>query len=161
MIAKIVLLGGGIGGLATAHLLRKKLGAHDQVVVIDRQKSQYFNPSLLWLLSGERTPGALYRDLGCLPEHGIGFIHDEAVEIRPERKEIILKQNPPLAYDVLVLATGADYDFLEYPKLFEAGYCLHTIEGMLALRQALTEFHGGPNRHRHPLVANQMSGSGL
>jgi hypothetical protein len=41
------------------------------------------------------------------------------------------------------LATGADYDFQEYPDLSAAGYNLHTIEGVMALRRALTEFHGG------------------
>ena len=78
-----------------------------------------------------------------LPNQGIEFINDEAVRIRPKQKEIILKNFAPLAYDILVLATGADYNLHQFPKLCSAGYNLHTIEGVTALRQALIEFTGG------------------
>lgn len=139
----MVILGGGSGGLDVAKKIQKKLTPGDKVVVIDRQNLQYFNPSLLWLLIGERKPAELYRSLDCLPDHGIEFVHDEAVQIKPDEKVIILKNSPPLTYDYLVLATGADYDIHKFSKLNSAGYNLHTIEGMTALRQAINEFTGG------------------
>ena len=55
------------------------------MTVIDRQEKQYYYPGLVWLISGTRKPEALYRSLSILPEKGIEFIHDEAVNIDLKR----------------------------------------------------------------------------
>jgi len=138
----IVILGGGVGGLATATKLRRLLSRENRVTVIDRQEKQYYYPGLVWLISGTRKPEALYRSLSILPEKGIEFIHDEAVNIDFKKREVVCKKNR-VPYDLLVVATGADYDDQAYPGLAADGYNIWTMEGATALCQALTSFSGG------------------
>ena len=52
MDKKIVILGGGTGGLVAANRLRKALGKDTEIVLVDKEKNHLFNPSLLWLTVG-------------------------------------------------------------------------------------------------------------
>ncbi len=63
-----IVLGGGVGGLVTAHELRKRLGKEHRVVLVDREEKHIFWPSLLWLQVGLRKPGGIVRDLSRLQE---------------------------------------------------------------------------------------------
>lgn len=138
----IVILGGGVGGLATATRLRRLLPRQKQVIVIDRLEKQYYYPGLPWLISGARKPEALYRSLSILPKKGIQFVHDEAININFKKQEVICEKNR-IPYDILVVATGADYDERPYPGLAEAGYNIWNMEGTTALSKALASFSGG------------------
>ncbi|HHU82972.1 MAG TPA: FAD-dependent oxidoreductase [Firmicutes bacterium] len=138
----IVILGGGVGGLATAARLRRLLPRENRVTVIDRQEKQYYYPGLVWLIAGAKKPEALYRSLSILPGKGIEFIHDEAVNIDFKKKEVVCRENR-VRYDLLVVATGADYDDRAYPGLAADGYNIWSMEGTTALRQALVSFSGG------------------
>lgn len=51
----IVILGGGVGGLVAANELRKRLPRVHRIVVVDREPAFVFAPSLLWVLTGNRT----------------------------------------------------------------------------------------------------------
>ncbi|NLY88409.1 MAG: FAD-dependent oxidoreductase [Firmicutes bacterium] len=138
----IVILGGGVGGLATATRLRRLLPRENRVTVIDRREKQYYYPGLVWMISGTRKPETLYRSLSILPEKGIEFIHDEAVNIDFKKKEVVC-QKSRVPYDLLVVATGADYDDRAYPGLTAGGYNIWSMEGTTALCKALTSFSGG------------------
>ena len=59
-VKNIVILGGGVGGLATATKLRRLLPRENRVTVIDRQEKQYYYPDLVWLMRA--------RNRGYLPQ---------------------------------------------------------------------------------------------
>ena len=67
----IVILGGGVGGVAAARALRKRLPRTHRVVLIDREPEHGFAPSLLWLMVGQRTADAISRPLARLARKGI------------------------------------------------------------------------------------------
>jgi sulfide:quinone oxidoreductase len=67
----ILVLGGGVGGVATARALRKRLPRQHRVVLIDRERDHVVAPSLLWLMVGKRTAGAISRPLARLARKGI------------------------------------------------------------------------------------------
>ena len=50
----VVVLGGGVGGMITANLLRKNLPEPYTITLIDREEHHVFAPSLPWLVTGER-----------------------------------------------------------------------------------------------------------
>ena len=56
MSRTVLVLGAGIGGIVAAETLRKLLPASDRVIAVDRAEQHFFQPSLLWLMVGERTP---------------------------------------------------------------------------------------------------------
>jgi sulfide:quinone oxidoreductase len=51
----ILVLGGGIGGIVAASLIRKRLSRAHRVVLVERESQQVFSPSLLWLMVGARS----------------------------------------------------------------------------------------------------------
>ena len=62
----VLILGGGVGGVATARALRKRLQRKHRVVLVDRERDHVFAPSLLWLMVGQRTPDSITRPLAGL-----------------------------------------------------------------------------------------------
>ncbi len=62
----IVILGGGVGGVVAAKTLRKGLPEQHRVVIVDRERDHLFAPSLLWLMTGQRTAAKIRRPLDRL-----------------------------------------------------------------------------------------------
>ena len=60
---RIVVLGGGSGGVAAATELGQKLGRQHEVVLIDRNPFHVYMPALLMLMTGDRTARDITRDL--------------------------------------------------------------------------------------------------
>lgn len=142
-MVKVVVLGAGIGGLVVAKKIRQKLPAGNQVILIEKRLRQYFQPSLYWLMIGERKERDIYRNLAGVFPPGLEFIHDEALEIIPVTKKIILKNREPITYDILVVATGTESDPAVFPDLTGVGHNLHTLEGIKGLCAGLNIFTGG------------------
>ena len=59
----VLVLGGGIGGVATARALRRQLPRQHRIVLVDRERNQLFAPSLLWLMVGQREAASIQRPL--------------------------------------------------------------------------------------------------
>ena len=51
---RILILGGGTGGLVAANELRKKLSKEHKIILIDRNDKHIYAPSFLWLMLGKR-----------------------------------------------------------------------------------------------------------
>lgn len=51
----ILILGGGIGGVAASVTLQKRLSREHRIVLVDRQGDHLFPPSLLWMITGHRS----------------------------------------------------------------------------------------------------------
>ena len=51
---RIVILGGGTGGLVAANRLRRRLGDEHRVVLVDRSPLYSFAPSFAWVMIGQR-----------------------------------------------------------------------------------------------------------
>jgi sulfide:quinone oxidoreductase len=107
---RILILGAGFGGLASANLLRKSLQKEEcQITVID--KNQYFMMGLvnLWILSGSRRLNDSQVALNKLEAKGIKFLNDEIISIDPSKNSVTTKTNHnKLEYDYLIVALGAE-----------------------------------------------------
>ncbi|MCH8086708.1 MAG: NAD(P)/FAD-dependent oxidoreductase, partial [Chloroflexi bacterium] len=117
----VLILGGGVGGLVTANLLRKKLGKEHRVVLIDREEKHLFAPSLLWLMIGRRKPEQITRELASLRKKGIEVIRGEIEAIDPEAKTVRV-DGDRLQSDYLVVSLGAQLAPERIPGLVEAGH---------------------------------------
>ena len=53
---RVVIIGGSFAGLTAAYELKRRLGGHVRVTVIDRNDRFVFIPSLIWVPFGWRTP---------------------------------------------------------------------------------------------------------
>jgi sulfide:quinone oxidoreductase len=107
---RVLILGAGFGGLASANLLRKSLTQQEcQITVVD--KNQHFMMGLvnLWVLSGSRRLENSQAALDKLEAKGIKFLNDEITSIDPSTSTVTTKSShDKLKYDYLIIALGAE-----------------------------------------------------
>lgn len=138
----ILILGAGIGGLVLANRLRAALPKEHRVVLIEREASFVFAPSLLWLMTGDRTAQGISRSIQRLKRRGVELIRGEIERIDPASKEVTVGGRN-LVGDFLVIAFGAELAPESIPGLVQAGHNFYTLAGAEGLRDAFARFTGG------------------
>lgn len=141
--ARILILGGGFGGLTVANELRDKAeGAGEfQITVVDRERSFSMGLSRLWVLAGYRERD-LERSRRDLVKKGIDFVEEEIVQIEVQNKRV-RTESDTLAYDYLVVALGATPDSSLIPGSADIALNFHEKDDIEQLRQALNHFEEG------------------
>ncbi len=138
----VVILGGGAGGLVTAHHLARKKNGH-RIVLVERDPVYHFAPSFLWVLSGARRPEQITVDLRRLTtRRGIELMEDEvqAIDVDAGRVET---STGPIPYDRLVVALGAELAPDILPGFAQGAHNVYSLEGAVSAGRALEEFQGG------------------
>jgi sulfide:quinone oxidoreductase len=138
----ILVLGGGVGGLVVANRLRKRLPREHHVVLVERERTFVFAPSLLWLMIGGRTASQISRPMERLGKKGIEVVTGEIERIDPEKREAVVG-GKTLTGDYLVICLGAELAPELVPGLAEAGHGFYTLPGAESLWSALSGFGGG------------------
>ncbi len=138
----ILILGGGVGGLVTASMLRRHLGREHRVVLVDREDKHVFWPSLLWVQVGLRDPGKVVRELAGLQRKGIEVVKGEVQAIDPERKAVRI-DDAELVADYVVISLGARLAPEKVPGLADGGHNLYSLEGAAAIRESLRKVRDG------------------
>ena len=134
-----LILGGGVGGVATARALRKRLPAAHRVVLVDRERDHVFAPSLLWLMVGQRTAAAITRPLA---RKGIDVRVGNVERIDPDRR-IVTVAGEALPADYLVITLGAELAPDVIPGLAQAGHNFYARSGAESLWTALQNLRAG------------------
>jgi sulfide:quinone oxidoreductase len=138
----ILVLGGGVGGVVTAVELKKKLGKEHRIVVVERDERHLFAPSLLWLMTGQRSADKISRRLTRLEKKGIEVVRGEIERIDPETREVTVG-GKSIGGDYLVIGLGAELAPETIPGLSEAGHNFYDLAGAEGLRDALRDFRSG------------------
>lgn len=115
-MARIVILGAGLGGVIAAYEARKKVRKEDEVIVINETDFYQFVPSNPWVLVGWRDRDDIVVDLaGPMKKKNINFIVGAAAKVSPEDKHIKMEDGSTVTYDYLLIATGPElaYDAIE------------------------------------------------
>jgi sulfide:quinone oxidoreductase len=146
---RILILGAGFGGLATANLLRKGLSLSSvdhYISIVDSR--DYFIMGLvnLWILSGTRTLEDSKVALSRLENKGISYLNGKVTEIDPVSRAVTIKGTSTLRleYDYLVIALGAEFE-LENVKGFSenGGFNLYDAEQVPKLREEILSLKKG------------------
>ena len=141
---RVLILGGGSGGLATASRLKELLGDKINITVIDKQRSFVLGFSLLRVMTGEKTEQEVTVSKEKVSQKGIKFINTEVDGIDLENG-IVRTTQGEFAYDYLVIALGAELAPEKVPG-FESAFHMYTLEDAKKLRDALSSFRGGSIR---------------
>lgn len=138
----VLVLGGGVGGLVAASVLRRELAPEDRVVLVERSTQHTFWPSLLWLMSGSRKAEQVQRDLQPLARRGIELLHGDITEIDPERRRVVVG-GEELVGDALVVALGAALVPERVPGLAEAGGNFYSVDGARQVHDQVSGLKAG------------------
>lgn len=139
---KIVILGGGCGGVVAATHLGRKLGADHDVILIDRRPDHIFMPAFLFLMVGQRQPRDISRSLKNLEKRNVKFIQAEIIGIDPLRQEVAL-ENQKINYDYLIVSLGLQTRPDLVPGFAESSLHPWEMDSAVRLRESLESFRGG------------------
>ena len=148
---RIVIIGGGWGGLSAAQRLRE-IAPDLEVVLIEKNAAFWSHPlSNKWLVGLADGRHLVHDYLAAAKAYNYTFIHGEVAAIERDTHRVVTDQGF-LTYDWLILAVGIRYDFApwygddrraaqhtqqNYPAAFMGG------EETRALKKKLEGFSGG------------------
>ncbi|MDD5273777.1 MAG: FAD-dependent oxidoreductase, partial [Methylovulum sp.] len=122
-MAKIVIVGAGIGGIPMAFEMKDLARKEDEVVVIADTPTFHFVPSNPWVGVNWRKPEDIKVPLEpVFKKKKITFIQQKVVRFQPEQNQVELADGSKVGYDYLVIATGPKLAFEEIPGLGPHGY---------------------------------------
>ncbi|MGJ0491367.1 NAD(P)/FAD-dependent oxidoreductase [Methylobacter sp.] len=122
-MARIVILGAGIGGVPMAYEMKETVGKKHDVIVISDTPTFHFVPSNPWVPPRWRKPEELKIELApVMKKKGIEFIQKAASKVDPVNNQVQLEDGSAVPYDFLVIATGPRLAFDEVPGLGPEGY---------------------------------------
>lgn len=140
-MARVLILGGGFGGIATAVALRSQLPEADEVVLVDRRDVFVMGLRKTWHVLGMSPLAYGERPLTMLERQGIRVIQGEIGAIDPDARTATVSGEAIVA-DELVIALGARHAVDEVPGLREHGFDAWTQEGLEHVSGAVAGFRG-------------------
>ncbi|WRL40010.1 NAD(P)/FAD-dependent oxidoreductase [Cyanobacterium aponinum UTEX 3222] len=137
---KIVILGGGFGGLYTAIKLAQFpwQESNPEIVLIDKNDRFLFSPLLYELITDEMQSWEVapsYYEL--LSNTSIRFLQDTVTEIDDTARQISLKNNGDLSYDYLVMALGGKTPVNQVSGASDFAIPFRTLEDAYRVKEKL------------------------
>src|SRR5690349_7076093 len=157
---RIIIVGGGFAGLAAAKALRKTPA---KVILIDRTNHHLFQPLLYQVATSVLTPSQIATPIRSIfrKQKNTTVILGEVSGVDKGQKCVMVsdadRQNVPIAYDYLILATGASHSYFGHNEFAEYAPGLKSLaDGDAARNQILQAFELAeaeeePSRHRYLL----------
>ncbi len=111
---RVVIIGGGFGGLYAARALRK---AAVQVTLIDRRNFHLFQPLLYQVATGSLSPANIAAPLRRIlhRQKNTRVLLGEVVNFDLEGRRVLLKDGD-VPYDSLIVATGSRHHYFGHPE---------------------------------------------
>ncbi len=133
---RVVILGGGFGGLNAAQKLKR---APVEVALIDRRNFHLFQPLMYQVATGSLSPGEIAAPLrGVLSrQKNTQVLLGEAADIDPDTKRVILRDGADFPYDSLIVATGSQTSYYGKDEWREWAPSLKSIEEATAIRHKI------------------------
>jgi NADH dehydrogenase len=144
---RVLVLGGGFGGVGAAQKLKK---SDVDVVLVDKNDYHTFQPLLYQVATGlleQPAVGHPLRDL--FHEQDNARVHQDAVtEIDLSRREVRFRELEPHSYDYLVLGLGAEVNFFGVEGAAEHGFPLYTLADAVRLKDHVLRTWEAADRNR-------------
>ena len=123
-MARVVVLGAGLGGVIAAYNIRKEVPKQDEVIIINENSFYQFVPSNPWVLVGWREREDILVDLAKpMKKRRVQLIVGAAQKVDPDAKCVRMSDGSTVPYDYLVIATGPELAFDDIEGLGpEAGF---------------------------------------
>src|SRR5207253_2697188 len=133
---KVVILGGGFGGLAAAQKLKR---ASVEVTLIDRRNHHLFQPLLYQVATGSLSPGEIASPLRSVLSHqkNTRVLLGTVTDIDPVSKRVLLADGASLPYDSLIVAAGSQSSYYGHQEWREWAPSLKSIEEATSVRHKI------------------------
>src|ERR1700692_3152296 len=158
---RIIIAGAGFGGLAAAKALKSTPA---EILLIDRTNHHLFQPLLYQVATSVLTPSQIATPIRSIlrNQKNTTVIMGEVTGVDKDQKCVIVsdadRQNVPIAYDYLILATGASHSYFGHNEFAEYAPGLKSVADAEAARNKilqafeLAEAEEDPARHQDLLT---------
>jgi NADH dehydrogenase len=150
---RIVIVGGGFGGLAAAKALAK---ANVHVTLVDRRNHHLFQPLLYQVATGAVNASEIASPLRHLlrRQTNCDVVLREMTGLDAAAHEVMFADGTRLPYDKLIIAAGSRYNYFGNDQWEQAAPSLKTVEDALEIRsRILTAFEQAEN---NPELAHEI-----
>ena len=137
---RVVIVGGGFGGLQAARKLRR---APVALTLVDRRNFHLFQPLLYQVATGALSPGEIAAPLrAVLKRHANAtVVMGEVTEIDLDGRRVVVSQaagrHTDLPYDTLIVAAGARHSYFGHDEWAPFAPGLKSLEDALELRRRI------------------------
>ncbi|MEA2147751.1 MAG: hypothetical protein QOG59_3338 [Solirubrobacteraceae bacterium] len=138
MSHRVVVIGGGFGGLRAVRGLR---GAGVEITLIDRRNFHLFQPLTYQVATGALSPGEIAYPLRALfkDRPDVRVLQDNVEHVDIDARTVTLEpiddiEPPPIEYDTLVVAAGSAYSYFGHEEWREVAAEVKSLESALAVR---------------------------
>jgi NADH dehydrogenase len=147
---QVVILGGGFGGVAAARILGRE---PVQLTIVDRRNHFLFQPLLYQVATAALSPADIATPIRHIvrSQRNTKVILAEALSIDPARKRVVLRDGE-VAYDYLIVATGATHSYFGRDDWAEAAPGLKTLEQAIEIRKRVLVAFEAAERESDPVV---------
>ncbi len=145
---KVVILGGGFGGLSAAQALKH---APVEITIVDRCNYHLFQPLLYQVATGSLSPANIAGPLRQIvhKQKNTRVLLAEAVHVNPKDRVVSLTDGH-VEYDTLIVATGSTHQYFGHPEWEEFAPGLKTIDDATAMRARILSAFEAAERERDP-----------
>lgn len=136
-LPRVIIVGGGFGGLAAAGALRK---TPVRVLLIDKTNHHVFQPLLYQVATSILSPEHIAAPIRHVlrRQANITVIQTTVTGVDAEKKVCFVEQAPfPLPYDYLILATGVEHSYFGHEEFREFAPGLKTLADAVQLRNKI------------------------
>jgi len=160
-IPRVVIVGGGFGGLAAAKALKS---ASANVILIDRTNHHLFQPLLYQVATSVLAPGQIGSPIRGIvgKQRNTTVILGEVAGVDKDEKCVWVnatdRRSVPIHYDFLILATGVTHSYFGHNEFAEFAPGLKSLADAVAIRNRIlqafeqAEAEEDPARHRDLLT---------
>lgn len=133
---RIVIVGGGFGGLAAAKALKR---ADAEIVLIDRRNHHLFQPLLYQVATAALSPSEVAWPIRHLlrKQSNVRVLMATVTGVDKEKRDVVLEDGSREHFDSLVLATGAQHAYFGNDEWETYAPGLKTVEDATAIRRKL------------------------
>jgi NADH dehydrogenase len=133
---RVIVLGGGFGGLT---VLKGLSGKNIEVVLVDRNNHHLFQPLLYQVAAAALSMSEIAQPIRAIMRgaRNVTVRLDEAVGVDLPGRRLLLADGSALPYDILVVATGVDYDYFGHPDWAAHAPSLKSAGDAIEIRRRL------------------------
>ena len=133
---KIVVVGGGFGGLAAIKALK---GSGGDITLIDKRNHHLFQPLLYQVATTSLAPAEIAWPIRHLvhKRNDVRTLMGNVVAVDGHKKEVALADGTKVPYDYLILGTGARHAYFGHSDWEPYAPGLKTLEDATAMRRRL------------------------
>lgn len=154
---KVLILGGGFGGLKAARELKD---ADVDLILVDRKNHHLFQPLLYQVATCALAPRDIAFPIREIVKHqkNTTVIMDEATKILPEEKAVLFASGRRLEYDRLIIAIGARHTYFGHEEWEQYAPGLKTLTDARMIRnQILKAFESAEASQSHEDVDRYLT----